>query len=133
MQWPKQALAAASILSALAPAPLAAQAPVTRGELRGTWAHELAACSDPKSDGRIAIREKEIEFFASSCALRRLRVESKSSWVGEFRCQESGEFQNVTIELFTPGVDPDPDRLNLRVAKGEWRALVRCPRNVPVR
>jgi hypothetical protein len=124
---------AVSALVALIAAPLAAQAPATRGETRGTWAHEAAACTDPKSDGRIAIRETEIEFFASSCKLLRVPLESKSAWVGDFRCEESGEFQDVRIELWTPGVDPDPNLLNLRVDRGEWRALVRCPRDVPVR
>jgi hypothetical protein len=133
MQRHKHALAAASLLLALAPAPLMAQAPVTRGELRGTWAHEIAACSDRQSDGRIAIREKTIRFFASDCTIRRVVVESKSGWAGAFRCQESGEFRNLTIELFTPGVDPDPNRLQLRIGKEEWRQLVRCPQNLPVR
>jgi hypothetical protein len=125
--------AASVLLLALTAAPLDAQAPVTRSELRGTWAHELAACADPKSDGRIAIREKEIEFFASSCTIRRVHLQSKSAWAGDFRCEESGEFQDARIEFWTPGVDPDPNRLNLRVDRGEWRALVRCPRDVPVR
>jgi hypothetical protein len=133
MRRNKRAALASSALVALMTAPLAAQAPITRSETRGTWAHEAAACSDPRSDGRIAIREKEIEFFASSCKITRVHLESKSAWVGDFRCEESGEFQDMRIELWTPGVDPDPRRLNLRVDRGEWRALVRCPRDVPVR
>lgn len=122
-----------SALSTLVAVPLAAQTTATRGEARGTWAHEAAACADPSSDGRIAVREKEIEFFASSCKLLRVPLESKSAWVGDFRCEESGGFRDARIELWTPGVDPDPARLNLRVDRGEWRALVRCPRDVPVR
>lgn len=129
----RRAIAAACLVLALTSAPLAAQAPATRHETRGTWAYEAAACSDPKSDGRIAVRETEIEFFASNCKLLRVRLESKSAWVASFRCEESGEFQDVQIEMLTPGVDPDPNRLSLRVDGGEWRALVRCPRDVPVR
>ena len=121
------------VFLALASTPLAAQVPVTRSELRGTWAREPAACSDAKSDGRIAIREKEIEFFASSCKIARVRLESKSGWVGVFRCEKSGAFRDVEIELFTPGVDPDPNRMTMRVDRGAPRALVRCPQNVPVR
>ncbi len=133
MRRNNRAALAASALVALTAAPLSAQDLATRTELRGTWAHEAGACSDPRSDGRIAIREKEIEFFASSCKITRVHLESKSAWVGDFRCEESGEFQDVRIELWTPGVDPDPRRLNLRVDRGEWRALFRCPRDVPVR
>lgn len=128
-----QAALAILALSVPIAAPLAAQTLATRGETRGTWAHEAAACTDPRSDGRIAVRAREIEFFASSCKLLRVPIESKSAWVGDFRCEESGVFQDVRIEFWTPGVDPDPDRLNLRVDGGEWRALVRCPRDVPVR
>lgn len=133
MQRHTRAIAATSILLALATTPLAAQAPVTRAELRGTWADEPAACSDPRSDGRIAIREKQIEFFGSSCTIKRVHLESKSAWVGDFRCEESGEFDDARIELWTPGVDPDPNRLKLRMDQGEWQDLVRCPRDVPVR
>jgi hypothetical protein len=129
----RRATAAATVLLTLASTPLAAEAPVTRSETRGTWAHEAIACGDPRSDGRIAIREKEIAFFASSCKIMHVHLQSKSAWVGDFRCEESGEFQDARIELWTPGVDPDPNRLNLRVDRGAWRALVRCPRDVPVR
>lgn len=129
----KHTMAVALVLAGLPGMPLAAQTPGTRFDLRGTWAHEIAACTDPRSDGRIAIRETAIEFFASSCKFVGVHVESKSVWAGDFRCEESGEFQDTRIELWTPGVDPDPNRLNLRVAGGEWRALVRCPRDIPVR
>jgi hypothetical protein len=128
-----RAVLAATSLAAPIAAPLAAQAPETRGETRGTWAHEAAACNDPASDGRIAIHAKEIEFFASSCRLLRVTRESTSAWAGDFRCEESGVFEDARIELRTPGADPDRRRLDLRVDGGEWRALVRCPRDVPVR
>jgi len=133
MRPPTQSIFAASVLLTLAAAPLAAQLPVTRAETRETSAHEAAACGDPRSDGRIAIREKEIELFASLCTIKRVPAESKSAWVGDFRCEESGAFHDVQIELWTPGVDPDRNRLNLRFDRGAWRALVRCPRDVPVR
>ena len=122
-------MAPALILLALAPAPLGAQAATTPAALRGTWAHEAAACRDPKSDGRVAIREKGIEFFASDCALTRVRNAGKSVWLGDFRCQESGQFQDVTLELHAAA----PDRLRLRVNADEPQTLVRCAQNVPVR
>lgn len=133
MQRPMQSTLAASVLLMLAAAPLAAEALVTPAETRGTWAHEAAACGNPSSDGRIAIREAEIEFFGSLCRIVRVQAHSASAWAGHFRCEESGEFEEADIELEIPGASADRNRLRLRIDRGEWRPLVRCPRDVPVR
>ena len=128
MKWLRTALLA-WLLIAVLPAPLGAETLTTPAGLRGTWAHEAAACTDRQSDGRVAIGEKKIEFFASSCTITKVRNASKSTWRANAKCVESDDSQDVIIELRSVAAG----RLILRVDSDEARALVRCAGNVPVR
>jgi hypothetical protein len=117
------------LLAALAAMPRGAAAQELPAGMRGTWADTIADCTDPGSDGRIAVRAREVEFFASLCRFRTMRALDGGVWRGAATCVESDQSDEQTLELrLAP-----PGRISIRSGTDAPRLYVRCPRDVPVR
>lgn len=88
----------------------------------GLWAHDMASCNDPLSDGRATVGPTEIEFYASSYSIRKWSRRN-AAWEGRGRLFDEGEEGSrpgrITLQLAADG------RLEVD-AGGQRFTLVRC-------
>jgi len=97
--------------------------------MRGTWAEEANLCTTPESDGRIAVRAREVQFFASDCRVKRLRNLGNGGWRADVACEDEGEHNDGVIELrLVAG-----GRLSLKLDSNATQTLLRCAGNPRVR
>ncbi len=96
--------------------------------MHGTWGADMAACQDRKSDGRVHISSRQLEFFASLCRVRTVAFSRASARVTS-ECSSEGErfLGTLTLDLLQNGA------LRIRLGRDLDAEYVRCDLRLPVR